>query len=134
MVNRKEYLAKYYRDNKQRLIPVQKEYYYRQKECNPVHILYIRLKSRAKKKGVDFTIEESDLVIPEMCPFLGISLYFTKGRQTNNTPSVDRRDNSKGYIKGNVAVMSNKANSMKNSLNKELIQKFLKYMETGEVP
>lgn len=66
----------YYQSNRDRLLPQQKEYYYKKREENPIHILYVRLKTRAAEKGLEFNIEESDLQIPEVCPFLGIYRYW----------------------------------------------------------
>lgn len=131
---RKEYNKLYYHENKVKLIAQQREYYYKQKEENPIHQIYLRLKSRAAKKGLEFNLEESDITIPETCPFLDIPLFFTKGKQSKNSPSIDRIDNSKGYIKGNICTMSSRANGMKNDLTIPLLKKFLTYMETGNVP
>jgi len=63
-------------------------------------------KSRAKTKGRDFSIELEDIRIPAVCPVLGIEM---------TSPSVDRIDSSKGYVKGNVRVISKRANQLKNN-------------------
>ena len=70
-----------------------------------------RLCSQCIKK--DISIE--DVKIPEKCPVLGILLVFSLNKRTNNTPSIDRIDSSKGYIKGNVIVVSWRANMLKNN-------------------
>lgn len=84
---------------------------YRKK--HPERKLLYGARNRAKKVGLDFDIEESDIIIPEYCPLLGIKLELLG--QCDNSPSLDRIDNSKGYIKGNVWVISFKANRMKNT-------------------
>ena len=56
-------------------------------------------KQRAKEKGTEFSITESDLTIPEFCPILGIPLIRVGTIATDNSPSIDRIDSTKGYIK-----------------------------------
>lgn len=81
-----------------------------------------RSRSRARKKGFEHNIDLSDIFIPERCPLLDIPLAVGTECATDNSPSLDRIDPSKGYIKGNVWVISNKANSIKNNATpKELI-------------
>jgi hypothetical protein len=89
------------------------------------------IKNRAKNTNKEFNITIEDIVIPKYCPLLEIKLctkpYGERGRGKGfamNTPSVDRIDNSKGYIKGNVRVISMKANAMKYSATEEELIKF----------
>ena len=49
------------------------------------------------------------MVIPRRCPILKKTLVCS----TRYSPSIDRINPLKGYIKGNVAVISTLANSMK---------------------
>ena len=79
-----------------------------------------KLKTRAKQRGIEFDLTLDDIIIPERCPVLGIPLAFTvgeglKGMANEAAPSVDRFDNSRGYVKGNVRVISNRANLLKGS-------------------
>jgi hypothetical protein len=83
-------------------------------------------KSRAKIRGLDFNIELSDIAIPELCPILKtpIIIHSGTGKQGGHmdSPSLDKIDNNKGYVKGNVQVISHKANSMKfNATPDELV-------------
>jgi hypothetical protein len=73
-----------------------------------------RAKSRAKKNNLAFNIELDDIVIPERCPLLGIKIESTEVRNSPNSPSLDKIIPEKGYIKGNVWVISNRANTLKN--------------------
>lgn len=70
-------------------------------------------KARATKKGLDLDITVADIIVPEFCPVFGFKLEASNGKATDASPSLDRIDNTKGYIKGNVQVISNKANRLK---------------------
>ena len=91
-----------------------------------VHYLWFRAKQRAEKHGYDFDIDEEDIIIPEKCPLLEVPLILGDKGNYEYTPSLDRIDNSKGYIKGNIQVISSKANTMKNSATPEELIKFCK--------
>jgi hypothetical protein len=96
----------------------------------PEQYLHYTAYRRAKAKKLDFDIEPSDLIIPECCPILKFKLaeYTDKDRR-DLRPSVDRIDSSKGYIKGNIAVISGKANRMKQDATIEDLEAILKYMK-----
>lgn len=92
------------------------------KNCAIKHMLR-RVKFRAKERGLEFNLDESDIVIPEHCPVLGLKLEVAEGDKKDNSPSVDRIDNSKGYVKGNIHIISWKANRIKsNATVKELMK------------
>jgi len=93
-------------------------------EKYPEKHLFSRAKLRAKKKGYEFSLEVSDIIIPEKCPILNVPLKLGTRENYEYTPSLDRIDNSKGYIKGNIQVISKKANSMKNSASVEELKAF----------
>lgn len=86
-------------------------------------------KARAKKKGIDFNITVEDVEIPESCPMLNIPLVKGKGRFSDNSPTLDRIDNNKGYIKGNIQVISYRANSIKRDASIEEFRSILEYWE-----
>ena len=77
--------------------------------------LFHGAKRRAKMKGLDFDIKIFDIKIPEICPLLGIPLIKMGRKITDNSPSIDRINPKKGYIKSNIWVISYKANSVKNN-------------------
>ena len=95
----------------------------------------MRAKFRAKKAnairtGVEFTINFGDLEFPTHCPVLGIELdYFANGR-AENAVSFDRLNSSKGYIPGNVAIISWRANRIKNNGSAEEHQKIADFMRS----
>lgn len=81
---------------------------------NPLKYLLSHARRRAKRKGQAFNIELSDLSLPKTCPLLGIPLDSYHPEQKYH-PSIDRIDSTKGYIKGNVIVISHRANMLKNN-------------------
>ncbi len=89
-----------------------------------------RAQVRAKDKGWDFDLSVEDVSIPKFCPILGIELKMHKGRSGGNpnSPALDRVDNNKGYVKGNVMVMSHLANMMKSSATTEEMVKFAEWV------
>lgn len=98
----------------------------------PIRRLLSQAKHRAKKKGLDFDLVELDVVIPTHCPALGLEL--TKGgpgakRCCATLPSLDRIDNTKGYTKDNVRVISHRANSLKRDATLEELKLLVSYLE-----
>lgn len=90
--------------------------YHRQ---HPEVMLITSAKIRAKKKGLPFDLKTSDITIPSICPVLGIPLIPLSGKFAHNSPSIDRIDNSKGYTKDNIIVVSFRANSLKKDATTE---------------
>ena len=88
-------------------------------KTNPAKNLWDKAKYRASQSELAFDIEPSDVVIPETCPVLGIPM---------EKPTLDRKDNSKGYIKGNVFVISHRANRIKSDATRSEIEAILRYM------
>lgn len=82
-------------------------------ESRVAHYLWKRAKRRAKEQGLQFEISVDDIVIPDKCPITGILLSVSDGLWSNTSPSLDRIDNSKGYVRGNIAVISFLANNFK---------------------
>jgi hypothetical protein len=92
---------------------------------NKIKVILRNSKRRAIKNNYDFNLEYGDIKIPENCPILGIPLVFGTKENYEFTPSLDRVDKSKGYIKDNIGIISKKANSMKSSASKEEMFKFI---------
>lgn len=72
-------------------------------------------KQRASKAGVPFDLQAADIFIPDHCPVLGLPLEIVEGRGgfQPNSPSLDRLIPSLGYVRGNIAVISVRANLLK---------------------
>lgn len=101
---------------------------------NPEKLLLSGCKQRAKKKGLPFNIEAEDIVIPEKCPILGIKLKRGKGvgGSVASSPSLDRIVPEKGYTKGNVQVISHRANSLKGNATADELMAVAKYCKEQE--
>jgi len=95
-------------------------------------------RKRAKLGGFECTITKDDIVIPETCPVLGIPLFARVGAgrsnrdQVENSPSLDRIDNSKGYVPGNIAVISMRANMIKNNATLDELKAIVAYIESSQ--
>ena len=95
---------------------------------NPALYLFSVAKKRAKKFGIEFTISVADIVVPKKCPILGTDIdVLTSNSQTG--ASLDRIDNSKGYVPGNVAVISRKANRVKSDASIDILEAIIAYMK-----
>lgn len=85
-------------------------------------------KYMAKRRGIEFDLEYTDFELPKYCPLTGIELEYGAGKdgQAPQHASLDRIDNSKGYIKGNVMVVSRLGNAMKNGADFDQLKYFSK--------
>jgi hypothetical protein len=95
---------------------------------DPISYWLLELQRNAKKRGQPFSITQADLMpLPTHCPVFGIELNYL-GKAGRNAASVDRHDCKQGYIPGNVAVMSRRANTLKNDATPEELQQILDYL------
>ena len=83
-------------------------------------------KARARDKKIPFDIDKDYIrsIVPSHCPVLGIPLEWSarrggKASALPNSPSLDRIDPTKGYVKGNVWIISHRANTIKNDATHE---------------
>ena len=105
----------------------------RWKDQHPKSHLLNRAKLRAKKRGIPFALTVNDIEWPTHCPVLGFELDYNKTPsgsrwRLENIPSLDRRDNSLGYVPGNVFVISYRANTLKRDASLIEIKALLAYM------
>jgi hypothetical protein len=90
-------------------------------------------KSRAKKKGILFAIEFKNMPeVPEVCPILGIPLFRGVKVASPNSPSLDRIIPSKGYVLGNIQIISQRANAIKSDATIEEVGKVYHYMKENK--
>ena len=125
---------KYYKNNKRKF----QNYNIRRRELHRIDPR-IRLRGgaqrRAKRKVIPFELPNYKSLprVPKYCPILGIPLKVGKlkgsnGGGTDNSPSLDRIDNNKGYTKDNIQIISRKANQMKSNATLKEIGKLYNYM------
>ncbi len=92
-----------------------------------------RIRSKCKKSNIPFDLTIEDLAIPTHCPILGMPLSFGMKKVSEyrnkkqgvpmDSPSVDRIVPELGYVKGNIVIVSYRANLIKtNATVSELIK------------
>ena len=90
-----------------------------------------KAKMRAKRDGLPYKINIDYLaeIFPKdfMCPVLNKKMAF--GEDIQNAPSIDKLIPEKGYIKGNVTVISFRANQLKRDGKLEEIEAIYKWMK-----
>lgn len=70
-------------------------------------------RQRARQHALPFALTEADVAIPAVCPVLGMPLASAAGKPGPGSPTVDRIEPAKGYVSGNVQVISHRANVLK---------------------
>jgi len=121
---------KHYYRNRDRRLSVKRSF----KQRYPEEYILNGTRSRAKERGIEFNLEIDDIIIPDICPILLVPLRFSTEGRGANVPSIDRINNDLGYVKGNVRIISWRANRLKNNLTTTEVRSLLKYMEENEVP
>ena len=114
-----------YQKNSTNRKEISSRYYNKRKVDDPALFMWKQAKHRAKYdySGMDFSIEVGDIILPEVCPYLGVGFI---PLDKDYGYSLDRIDSSKGYVKGNIQVISRLANLMKNNATKEQLIAFAK--------
>lgn len=95
--------------------------------ADPAFYLWRTARIRARATGQPFDIDPADLVVPTHCPITGDAIdVLTSNYQTG--ASVDRVINDLGYVKGNVRIISRKANRLKGDATIETLERVIAYM------
>lgn len=110
----------------------------RRKERGMGWSIWHSAKNRAQRASIPFTITPEDVVVPDVCPILGISLikdteYILRSEHTSqlnlpNYPSIDRIIPELGYVKGNIAVISWRANNIKSNATLQELESVVEWM------
>jgi hypothetical protein len=111
---------------------IESEYSKRWREKSPDAAMLSAARGRAKKQGIECSITVEDILIPDVCPILGIP-FGPNTRRGNgafsDSPSLDKIDPTKGYVPGNVQVVSRKANTMKSNATREELLAFAEWVQ-----
>ncbi len=119
--------VKYRTENKEKVKEVQRSYAAK----NPERSMISDAKKRSKKRSVPLTITYKDIKIPDTCPVLGIQLKrnLNGGKPSDNSPALDAIIPQKGYVVGNIAVISHRANRIKTDATLEELKKVTDWLE-----
>jgi hypothetical protein len=124
-----EYKKEYYQENKEHLLELSKQ----DRIEHPAKYLVKNAKERAEKKNLPFDLTEEDIIIPDVCPVFGIPIIVGASfKERDNSPSLDRIIPKLGYVKGNVKVISFKANSLKRDGSIEDFEKIIEYIKENK--
>jgi len=106
-----------------------REYAKQRRRSNPVTLMLKDARKRARKGNLLFTITKNDVKIPDICPILGVPLVVGNGMFG---PSLDRINPKLGYVPNNIAVISKKANMIKNDATADEHLAVVRYMSTHD--
>ena len=97
-------------------------------------LMVTRRRNSCKAFGVPFTITAKDISpLPDVCPILGIPLFFGDGVFSSNSPTIDRIRPEEGYVPGNVLVISHRANTLKSNATIEEVEKVLAFLKSRSI-
>ena len=95
---------------------------------NPIKKFFAQWKSRANHRGRPFDLKESDIVFPLVCPVLGIPMNY-EDIKSDGYPHLDEIIPEKGYVSGNVKIISQRANRIKQDGSAEEHLKIAAYIQ-----
>ena len=107
---------------------------YARRHADPRRGMLAGAKRRAKAYGVPFDLVLEDIVVPKLCPVLGIPIGIGGGKTHAGSPSLDRIIPELGYVPGNVAVISHRANKIKNDATAAELRAVAEWVEIVTLP
>ncbi len=98
-----------------------------------IYRLWSNARSRARRDGLPFTITQTDIVIPERCPILGMKLQTGARQAIDASPSLDQIRHGQGYTPNNIWVISHRANTIKNNATLDELKKLVAVLELSVI-
>ena len=95
--------------------------------------LKMSAKQRARDKNLPFDLTLDDIIIPEYCPILPwikIQKNTTGKGPCDTSPTLDRIIPELGYVKGNIQVISSRANVLKSNATPKELQALASWINT----
>ena len=109
-------IAAYHKKNSAGRRVVKSETAARWRQNNPEKLIFMRARNNARQHKMEFSLTLDHISIPKVCPYLGLELVWSPNTpRSDNAPSLDRIDNTKGYVPENVEVISWRANQLKHN-------------------
>ena len=103
------------------------------KKMTREYSMLLSSRRRAKHDGIPHNLELSDIVIPEFCPvFTNVRLSRDNKKVGYDSPSLDKLKPELGYVRGNVRVISWRANTIKQDASVEELRRVAEWLE-GEL-
>lgn len=101
---------------------------------NPVAYMLTGVRSRAAKRGIQFSITAADIQVPAECPCCTRPLQMRSGPAKQGplpgSPSIDRIEGALGYVPGNVIVICWRCNELKRNATADELRTVLNWMES----
>ena len=119
-----------YHERREQDLPKMRQYSKNRFSSDRRRALLDGARRRAKLYDLPINITIDDIVIPTVCPVLGIPII--PGGATNNPhlPSLDRFIPELGYVRGNITVISLRANSIKKNATVDEVKALYDWMAT----
>lgn len=133
---RREYYKKWNEANRDKLRENSARWRAKQKSTSLgwAKLRWTAVKGRAAREGIAFDLTPEDIrdAIPQdgLCPILGTPLIFDGEKKDGQLASLDRKVPNLGYTKGNIVVMSYRANRLKcDEVDPAIFRKLADYLE-----
>lgn len=94
---------------------------------------FLRKRQNASKTRHEFTLTFDEILWNKFCPILGIELDYFANKIQHNSVSFDRVDSTKGYIPGNIQIISHRANNLKGDGTLREFELLVKYLKKSMV-